>query len=46
MGLKENLEELAHRNEEALQGGGSERIKRHHEAGKLTAREQIGRAHV
>jgi propionyl-CoA carboxylase beta subunit len=41
MGLKENLEELAHRNEEALQGGGPERIKRHHEAGKLTARERV-----
>ncbi|MGE0684395.1 MAG: acyl-CoA carboxylase subunit beta [Candidatus Binatia bacterium] len=41
MGLKENLEELKNRNDEALQGGGSERIKRHHEAGKLTARERI-----
>lgn len=41
MGLKENLEELKNRNNEALQGGGPERIKRHHEAGKLTARERI-----
>jgi propionyl-CoA carboxylase beta chain len=41
MGLKENLEELAHRNEEALQGGGSERIKRQHESGKFTARERV-----
>jgi propionyl-CoA carboxylase beta chain len=41
MGLKENLEELARRNEEALQGGGLERIKRQHESGKLTARERI-----
>jgi propionyl-CoA carboxylase beta chain len=41
MGLKENLEELKNRNDEALQGGGLERIKRHHEAGKLTARERI-----
>jgi len=41
MGLKENLEELAHRNEEALQGGGPERIKRQHELGKLTARERV-----
>jgi len=41
MGLKENLEELKNRNDEALQGGGPERIKRHHEAGKLTARERI-----
>lgn len=41
MGLKENLEELKNRNDEALQGGGLERIERHHEAGKLTARERI-----
>src|SRR5713101_520983 len=41
MGLKENLEELAHRNEEALQGGGPERIKRQHESGKFTARERV-----
>src|SRR5215510_6640016 len=41
MGLKENLEELAHRNEEALQGGGPQRIKRQHEWGKLTARERV-----
>jgi len=41
MGLKENLEELAHRNEEALQGGGPERIKRQHDSGKFTARERV-----
>jgi propionyl-CoA carboxylase beta chain len=41
MGLQENLQELKSRNEEALQGGGPDRIKRHHEAGKLTARERI-----
>jgi propionyl-CoA carboxylase beta chain len=41
MGLKENLEVLAHRNEEALQGGGPDRIKRQHELGKLTARERV-----
>ncbi len=41
MGLQENLAELKSRNAEALQGGGPERIKRHHEAGKLTARERI-----
>ncbi len=40
MGLQENLQELARRNEEALQGGGPERIKKHHEQGKLTARER------
>jgi propionyl-CoA carboxylase beta chain len=41
MGLQENLQELKSRNAEALQGGGPDRIKRHHEAGKLTARERI-----
>lgn len=41
MGLKENLETLAHRNEEALQGGGPDRIKRQHELGKFTARERV-----
>jgi propionyl-CoA carboxylase beta chain len=41
MGLKENLEELKSRNEEALQGGGPERIKRQHEQGKFTARERV-----
>lgn len=41
MGLQENLQELARRNEEALQGGGLDRIKKHHEQGKLTARERV-----
>jgi propionyl-CoA carboxylase beta chain len=41
MGLKENLQELAHRNDTALQAGGLERITRQHEAGKLTARERV-----
>jgi len=41
MGLQENLQELARRNEEALQGGGLDRIKKHHESGKLTARERV-----
>src|SRR5262245_57602935 len=41
MGLQENLQELASRNEEALQGGGPERIKRQHALGKLTARERV-----
>jgi propionyl-CoA carboxylase beta chain len=41
MGVKENLEELARRNREADLGGGEERIRRQHEAGKLTARERI-----
>jgi len=41
MGLQENLQELARRNEEALQGGGLDRIKKHHDQGKLTARERV-----
>ena len=38
---KDKLEELRSRREAALQGGGQERIDRHHQAGKLTARERI-----
>jgi propionyl-CoA carboxylase beta chain len=34
-------EELRRRNEQALKGGGDERIKKQHAAGKLTARERI-----
>jgi propionyl-CoA carboxylase beta chain len=34
-------EELRRRTEEALQGGGPERIAKQHEAGKLTARERL-----
>ena len=41
MGVKENLEELARRSAEAELGGGEERIRKQHEAGKLTARERI-----
>jgi len=41
MGLKENLAELARRNEAALIGGGSARIEKQHAEGKLTARERI-----
>ena len=41
MGVKENLEELARRSREAELGGGEERIRRQHAAGKLTARERI-----
>ncbi len=40
MGLQENLQELARRNEEALQGGGADKIKKQHEMGKFTARER------
>ncbi|MEA2626030.1 MAG: propionyl-CoA carboxylase beta chain [Candidatus Binatota bacterium] len=41
MGVKENLEELARRSREAELAGGEDRIRRQHEAGKLTARERI-----
>jgi len=41
MGIKENLAELERRNQQALLGGGEERIKRQHAEGKLTARERI-----
>ncbi|MBI2964134.1 MAG: acyl-CoA carboxylase subunit beta [Deltaproteobacteria bacterium] len=41
MGIKENLEELARRSREAELGGGVERIRKQHEAGKLTARERV-----
>jgi len=41
MGIKENLDELARRNREALLGGGEERTRRRHAEGKLTARERI-----
>src|SRR5713226_7604458 len=41
MGMKENLEELARRSREAELGGGEDRIRKQHEAGKLTARERI-----
>ncbi|HET9533250.1 MAG TPA: acyl-CoA carboxylase subunit beta, partial [Blastocatellia bacterium] len=39
--MEENLKKLAKKNEAALQGGGPERIRRQHEAGKLTARERV-----
>ncbi|PWB79533.1 MAG: methylmalonyl-CoA carboxyltransferase, partial [Candidatus Methylomirabilota bacterium] len=38
---KDKLEELRWRRETAMQGGGQERVDRHHQAGKLTARERI-----
>lgn len=41
MSLDEKLDELSNRRREAEQGGGTARIKRQHEAGKLTARERI-----
>ena len=41
MGLKENLQELTRRNQEALQGGGPDRLQRQHELSKFTARERV-----
>jgi propionyl-CoA carboxylase beta chain len=38
---QEKTTELKRRTEAARQGGGAERIRRQHEAGKLTARERI-----
>ena len=37
----EKLEKSTKNNNEALQGGGQDRIKAQHEKGKLTARERI-----
>ncbi len=41
MDIKEKLEELERLNRQAELGGGAERLRRQHEAGKLTARERI-----
>jgi len=41
MSLKEMFERLEEKNREAEIGGGEKRIAKHHEAGKLTARERI-----
>ena len=41
MSLQERLEELRHRRREAELGGGEERIRRQHKAGKKTARERL-----
>ena len=38
---QEKFEILQQKNEEALQGGGKERIEKQHEKGKLTARERV-----
>src|SRR5215510_110749 len=42
MSLHDRLEELRHRRREAELGGGEERIRRQHKAGKRTARERLG----
>ena len=41
MESKELLEKLEHKNKLAMEGGGSDRIKKQHDTGKLTARERI-----
>ncbi len=41
MSIETRLEELARREQEARAGGGDERIKKQHDAGKLTARERL-----
>ncbi len=41
MGLKETIDRLEDLNQQALQGGGAQRIERQHELGKKTARERI-----
>lgn len=41
MTLTDPITRLSNLNEEALLAGGKERIKRHHEIGKLTARERL-----
>ena len=41
MSVEEKIKKLEQMNEAALQGGGEARIKRQHDAGKLTARERI-----
>ncbi len=43
MGMKEALEELKRRNDNALQMGGQEKVDRQHERGNLTVRERIDR---
>src|ERR1043165_1351606 len=39
--MKNKLNELEHKREEALQGGGKKRIEAQHQKGKLTARERV-----
>ena len=39
--MSDRIEQLTKLREEALQGGGEERIKRQHDKGKLTARERL-----
>jgi len=41
MTIADRLDELASREQQAGEGGGEERVKRQHDAGKLTARERL-----
>jgi propionyl-CoA carboxylase beta chain len=41
MGIEEMRKELDRKNQEALLGGGKDRIEKQHEAGKLTARKRL-----
>mgnify|MGYP006277533087 CR=1 FL=1 len=41
MSLKEKFNKLEKKNQQAEQGGGEERIKKQHDAGRLTARERV-----
>jgi len=43
MSIEERLEEIRRRRQQALEGGGVERVQRQHAAGKLTARERMER---
>ena len=43
MATEEMLKELREKKERALEMGGPEKVKRHHERGWLTARERIDR---
>ena len=42
MGIRDKIEELGKKEEEARLGGGPRRIEKQHQRGKLTARERIG----
>ncbi len=43
MPFEKEIEELKQRRAKALEMGGTEKIKKHHDKGKLTARERIDR---
>ncbi len=43
MEITDLLQQLDRRNQQAMQGGGADKVKKQHESGKLTARERIDR---